>query len=88
VTNGAALLLDKIDESAQRRRQQAVAGVIEKWPREAQPPWFENGLKGAALEMRAQSGAPLLTYSVDAMGKMVRPPARGNATYSAASWWR
>src|SRR5258708_14726887 len=46
--------LDEIDERAQRCGQETPAGIVKKRPREALPPRFKDGLKGTAVEMRAQ----------------------------------
>ena len=54
ISRVASRRLDEIDERAQRRGQKAPAGIVEKRPREALPPRFEDGLQRAAVEMRTQ----------------------------------
>src|SRR5271170_4446052 len=50
----AALILDEVDKSPQRRRQMAAAGIVEERSREALPPRLQHGLQSAAVEMRGQ----------------------------------
>src|ERR1700680_1232634 len=54
VTNGAALILDEVDESAQRRGQMSTTRIVEERPREVLPPRRQHGLQSAAVEMGAQ----------------------------------
>src|SRR5215470_7638386 len=44
------LALDEVDEGAQRCRQVTAAGIIEKRPRKALPPWFEHGDQRTVVE--------------------------------------
>src|ERR1700754_3205239 len=46
--------LDEVNERPQWRRHQASSGIVEKRPRKSRPPGFKDGLKRAAVEMRAQ----------------------------------
>src|SRR5262245_58598601 len=55
--------LDEVDERTQRSGYQASTGVVEERAGEAQPPWLEDGLELAAVEMRAQ---PVLKQIHDA----------------------
>src|SRR5216683_6269757 len=54
VTNGAALIPDEVDESAERCRQVATTGIVEERSREALPPRRQHRLRSAAVEVGAQ----------------------------------
>src|SRR5579863_5554135 len=55
--------LHKIDKNTQRCGQVTMPRIVEKWPRKARPPRFENRLQRAAIQIRTQNSLEQVNHA-------------------------